>query len=347
VIVLLDDIKYHLITPDSEATLEKAIQSNHRHIFGEDSFYFDVKRLIRSKAGIASIPDGYVLLFDPKPKWCIVEVELASHPIDRHIIPQLSRFNRGIENSQTRRILVETLYAIFDKDEDLRARLKQKIGSGEVHKFISDLISLPPLTIVAIDQKTEELEEALRDVRGDKKVVEFRTFRREGSADDVNAYVYEPVFKTSKSPENTGPLPIKPRDNDDFERFIMSQNMPPERREEFRKSMDVIKNIIKDENWKLHPKLNAKSISFPVAGHPETAFHISVQKKNHQLRIHLGADFDPDSLDLEHNIKQKLAQRREKKYQHQWSIPMETQEIQDCLPLLRVAYERLISKYKN
>jgi len=201
VIVLLDNIRYQLITPENEATLEKAIQANHRHIFGEDSFYFDVKKKIRSKAGIASIPDAYVLLFDPKPKWCIVEVELASHPIYDHIIPQLTKFNRGIENTSTRKKLVETLYTFFDEDEVLKARLKQKIGSGEVYKFISDLISEKPLIIVAIDQKTEELEEALRDVRGDKKIVEFRTFRREGIANDVNAYVYEPVFKTSKPPK--------------------------------------------------------------------------------------------------------------------------------------------------
>ena len=88
--VLIDGVTYRLVEPDSEASLEKAIQANSKHIFGENSFYFDVKKIIRSKAGVASIPDGYAILFEPKPRWCIVEVELASHPIYDHVISQLS-----------------------------------------------------------------------------------------------------------------------------------------------------------------------------------------------------------------------------------------------------------------
>jgi len=193
-IVLIDGIRYQLTTPKSEAVLENAIQSNCQHIFGPDSFYFDIKKLIRSKAGVASIPDGYVIFFTPKKaRWAIIEVELASHPVYDHVIPQLSKFNKGIEDSLTRKKLVEILYGVFDDDEVLKARLKQKIKTGEVYKFISDLVSEQPLIIVAIDQRTEELDEAIDDIKGEVKVVEFRTFRREGISDDVNAYMFEPL----------------------------------------------------------------------------------------------------------------------------------------------------------
>ena len=67
-IVLIDGVRYHLITPESEAWLENVIKSNSEHIFGPDSFYFDLKKLIKSKAGVASIPDGYVIFFTPKPR---------------------------------------------------------------------------------------------------------------------------------------------------------------------------------------------------------------------------------------------------------------------------------------
>ena len=93
----------------------------------KSSFYFDVKKVIRSKAGIASIPDGYAILFGPKPRWCIVEVELASHPIYEHVISQLSKFNRGIEDTQTRKNIVDLLYEAFSKDDILKAQLKKKI----------------------------------------------------------------------------------------------------------------------------------------------------------------------------------------------------------------------------
>ncbi len=193
-IVLIDGIRYQLTTPKSEAVLENAIQANCEHIFGPDSFYFNIKKKIISKARVASIPDGYVIFFTPKPRWAIIEVELASHPVYDHVIPQLAKFNKGIEDSSTRKKLVENLYGIFDEDEVLKARLKQKIKTGEIYKFISDLVSERPLIIVAIDQRTEELDEAIDDIKGEVKVVEFKTFRREGISDDVNAYMFEPVF---------------------------------------------------------------------------------------------------------------------------------------------------------
>ena len=90
------------------------------------------------KAGVVSIPDGYAIFFTSpkKARWAIIEVELASHPVYEHVIPQLSKFNRGIEDSSTRKKLVEVLYGISDEDEVLRARLKKKIQSGEVYKLI-------------------------------------------------------------------------------------------------------------------------------------------------------------------------------------------------------------------
>jgi hypothetical protein len=191
-VVLIDGVRYVLVRPE-EAVLEKAIKTNCEHIFGQDSFYFDLKGKISSRAGIGTIPDGYVIFFDPKPKWAIVEVELASHPVYAHLIPQLTKFNRAIEDGSTRRKLVDTLYTSVNNDEVLRARLKQKIESGELHKFVYDLIAQDPLIIVAIDQASDELEEALRDIRREIRVLEFKTFRREGITDELNAYVFEPI----------------------------------------------------------------------------------------------------------------------------------------------------------
>ncbi len=202
--VLIDGVTYRLVRPDDEASLEKAIQTNSKHIFGENSFYFDVKKIIRSKAGVASIPDGYAIVFEPKPRWCIVEVELASHPIYEHVISQLSKFNRGIEDTQTRKNIVDLLYDAFSKDDILKAQLKKKIKTGEIYKFILDLLSEDPLIIVAIDEKTKELQEALTDIRGAVRVLEFKTFRREGVSEELNAYVFEPLVGAEMSGPDRG-----------------------------------------------------------------------------------------------------------------------------------------------
>jgi predicted transport protein len=214
-IVLIDGVRYRLVIPVNEDVLEKAIKSNFKHIFGPDSFYLDVKKLIKSKAGIASIPDGYLILFEPKPRWCILEVELASHSIYDHIVPQLTKFNRGIENSSSRKKLVEIFYSSINEDEILKAKLKQQIKTGEIYKFISDLISENPLIVVAIDQRTDELKEALRDIRGDVRILEFQTFQREGISEQINAYVFEPIIKTKSK--------VKPEEKDDFTEVLSTK----------------------------------------------------------------------------------------------------------------------------
>ena len=212
-VVLIDGVRYQLITPESESWFEKAIQSNCEHIFGPASFYFDVKSKIKSKAGVVSIPDGYVIFFTPqKARWAIIEVELASHSIYNHVIPQLSKFNSGIEDSSARRKLVDVLYDLFDDDEVLKARLKQNIKTREIHKFISDLVSEKPLIVVIIDRRTEKLDEALRRINEDVQVVEFRTFRREGLSDEIYAYMFEPVAaKEVIVPPKVVPAPLPKR----------------------------------------------------------------------------------------------------------------------------------------
>jgi hypothetical protein len=132
------------------------------------------------------------------------------HPIYDHLIPQLAKFNKGIEDGATRRKLVDNLYKKFDEDEVLKARLKQKLQTGEIFKFISDLVFEQPLIVVVIDEQTEELEEVVEAIKGDVAVVEFRTFRREGVSDDVNAFVFKPMFKAISTPPRPDHQP-KPR----------------------------------------------------------------------------------------------------------------------------------------
>ena len=65
-LVLIDGVRYTLMTPDSESTLEKNIVENYRHIFGQDSICFDKKK-IKSNAGIGTIPDAFIITFGHEP----------------------------------------------------------------------------------------------------------------------------------------------------------------------------------------------------------------------------------------------------------------------------------------
>ena len=209
-IILIDGVKYILKNPDNEDDLEKIIEKNYKYIFGEESFYFNFKKKLKSKSGIGSIPDGYLIVFNSTPEWYILEVELASHPLYDHIIPQLTKFNRGIEGVSTKKSLIDMFYDEIKTNPILEARVKEKIGSGEVYKFISDLISNKPSIIIVINERTSELEEAIRDIRGDVKILEFKIFRREGISEEIDAYLFNPVINLKNMEKSFEPKPGLP-----------------------------------------------------------------------------------------------------------------------------------------
>jgi hypothetical protein len=210
-IILMDGVKYALAIPRNEEMLEIAIEKNSLYVFGEDSFYFNSKTKLKSAAGIGSIPDAYLIIFTPQPKWCILEVELSSHPLYEHVIPQLTKFNRGIEESAGKSKIINLFYDAIKSDAVLEAKIRKKIGSGEIFKFISELISDPPIIVIAIDKKTEELEEAIKDVRGDVRILEFKSFRRQDMPEGVTAYLFTPIFdiKTKTSASIDAPRILK------------------------------------------------------------------------------------------------------------------------------------------
>jgi len=196
--LLIDGVNYHEWTPRSEDEFEQTVKEHARDVFGEQSIYLDMKQKLKSKSGIGSIPDGYVIVFGEEPHWHIVEVELSSHQLYEHIVPQVSRFINGIKNPSTQRDIVDALYQEIDSDEFRRLRLKKAIGPTETHKFLSDLVSRAPVVTIIIEKRTEQLDEALSMLAyppQNKKVVEFQTFTRQGVGLSVHAHLFEPLYK--------------------------------------------------------------------------------------------------------------------------------------------------------
>ena len=203
-IILIDGVKYEERTPANEDELEQAVKEHAEDIFGEDSIYFDIKHKLKSKAGIGSIPDGYVIILGDQPHWHIVEVELSSHPLYEHIVPQVSRFINGIKNPSTQKDIADALYQEIGSDEFLKLRLKKAIGTTEAYKFLSDLLSKSPVVTIIIEKHTEQLEEAIGALAHSQiKVVEFRTFTREGVGLKVHAHSFEPIRKPTVVKEPT------------------------------------------------------------------------------------------------------------------------------------------------
>jgi len=193
--LLIDGVKYKLWTPKTEDDLERMVKEHAKDIFGGNSLYLDLKQKLKSPAGIGSIPDGYVITFEDKPRWHIVEVELSTHPLYEHIVSQITRFTSGIANPHSQRVIIDAIDEEIRKDEVLKTWIKDKIGSEEIYKFVANLISDPPVITIIIDEKTEELEEVCHSLPGEKRIVEFKTFESEEVGLGVHAHLFEPLAK--------------------------------------------------------------------------------------------------------------------------------------------------------
>lgn len=199
-ILLIDGVTYEVWTPASEDEFEQVVKEHAKDIFGEESIYLDIKHKLKSKSGIGSIPDGYALVLTDKPHWYIVEVELSSHPVFEHIVPQIARFASGIKNLSSQKEIVDVLHEEISRHEDLTAKIKSKTGSIEIHKFLSTLISKPSKLAIIIDKETEELQEAVWGLRLETEVVEFVTFVRKDTGISQHAHLFEPLEIPSLAP---------------------------------------------------------------------------------------------------------------------------------------------------
>ncbi|QSO49187.1 hypothetical protein [Alicyclobacillus mengziensis] len=82
-----------------ERDFEEAVKENHALIFGEQSYYYDVRKRIGKR-----ICDAFV--FDKEVgKLIVVENEIATHDLWGHIIPQIIEFFNGMRDDQTKQAL--------------------------------------------------------------------------------------------------------------------------------------------------------------------------------------------------------------------------------------------------
>jgi len=138
-------------------------------------------------------------MFGDVPRWHIVEVELSSHDPYQHVVPQVDRFINAVGNLNTRNKIIEALYTSINSDEFSKIKIKEIIGQNkDIHKFLSDLIALTPNITIVIETNTDQLKEALSKY-SQKKVVEFKTFKRE-QAEAVHAHLFEPVYTEVPKP---------------------------------------------------------------------------------------------------------------------------------------------------
>jgi len=123
-------------------------------------------------------------------------MELSSHPLHEHIVSQVSKFITGIYNPNIQRTIVNAIDAEIARDDFLKLKLRKAIEPTETYRFLSDLISRPPVLSIIIEKNTEGLREAISTLAHSQiKIVEFQTFNREGAGLLVHIHMFEPLYR--------------------------------------------------------------------------------------------------------------------------------------------------------
>ena len=151
-----------------EKDFERDVVANHRHIFGCDTVYIDIKKKIGDS--IVTIPDGYLLdfTFVKNPRLYIIENELGIHDAYRHIGSQLLKFAVSYKTSgrKIKQFILDYL-----------------AQSAEYSAFVECLIFEKPVAaIVIIDNSSAELENVLSQLTMNTDIIEFKAFEnRDGN----------------------------------------------------------------------------------------------------------------------------------------------------------------------
>lgn len=190
--LLIDGDKYERWMPASEEAFEEIVKEHAHDIFGDNSAYLDIKhKLIGSE--IASIPDAYAITFDPDKLW-IVELELSTHNVYDHIMPQLGKFLAALSRSATRDKLCNLLF----NELQARSNVKETLGQrGEIHRFVFNLLTNPPHVLVIIDRLVPGLEDLEVALSADVTICEFATFCKEDLGLAAHCHQFEPLYLRS------------------------------------------------------------------------------------------------------------------------------------------------------
>jgi len=212
--LIVDGVKYKLWTPkDEEKEFHPLVKKNYKQIFGEDALYFDLKQKLSSKAGLVGIPDAYVITLTEPRVWYIVENELSSHDVYRHIVGQATEFMDLIDELENQRELVKIFCNEIEQDKKLEGYVRKRINT-EIFRCLTELLSTPPKIAVIIDNVTPKLGRALNRLNriANTEVVEFKTYIRE-NAENVKAHLFEPVHAAGKAAgrERKGAATARPK----------------------------------------------------------------------------------------------------------------------------------------
>ena len=198
--LLKDGVRYLHRKYKNEQELEDFVVEHYQEIFGENTLFFD-KRKIKTPSGLGTIPDGFVVDLQNK-KWYIVEVELACHHTFNHITQQLYKFSVAVKkNPRNAQKLTKTFSQTIKKDPGMKYLMEIAGVVEEQYEFISDILMKDPEIVVIIDEKTHEVDEACGILPFPTLILEFKTFGRKGVGVGDHIHILDGIGEGKRAPK--------------------------------------------------------------------------------------------------------------------------------------------------
>ncbi len=171
---------FELVTPESESSFEGTVVGNAAAIFGAGRHYLDCKRRMGVAGKKVNIPDAFLIDLRRKdPRLFVVENELSTHDLFKHIGVQLLEFSYSynLAGRQLRTVLFEEVSKHQDILDGCTAYAATH-GFRNLDNLLDYLVFETPFqAVVVIDEAVDELHSVVKQFSFPVEVIEFRTYR--------------------------------------------------------------------------------------------------------------------------------------------------------------------------
>ncbi|MCE4609258.1 MAG: hypothetical protein F7C36_02615, partial [Desulfurococcales archaeon] len=210
---------------------------------------------VSSIAGTSSIPDGFVIDFERKI-WHVVEIELKSHGVWSHIIPQVSKHLVAVNNPLEKRKLIEIFSNLIKDNKDLKELItKVGISTEDLWRELENIIDKNPILTIIIDGVPKDLKVWINTIKINSNIIEVLKYKNEEG--EVIYYIQDEVLGLSPELEDKeGKQSQEPMSEEQF----MSRCVEP-----FCYMFEKLKDLANRYPYKLKIQFNPFTISIRVS----------------------------------------------------------------------------------
>lgn len=196
--IIQGDKKFIEAEFDNEQEIEDVVIENAEYFFGSSSIFLP-KKLIKTRDGFGTIPDGFAIDLASRT-WYVVEVELVHHSVWSHIAPQVAKQMIAVATPESRQILEEIVIQMFTESEDVKEKFKEeKIKEIDIRKVLGEILSKSPVIGMPIDKISQDLKDWAGTLRNDVRLWLVRKYIEFGVPENVAYEIpeeYRPVLDT-------------------------------------------------------------------------------------------------------------------------------------------------------